>query len=213
MFGQSPALSSARHGFFCPQLEAWATLSRSSLSCWVITPSSSIWLAARPVHFTYAPWFFHGLSQGQVWSMLQPSASTGAPAAVPRPASASSATPSPTASGSNTHTSPTPPPSPDAGKRELIGRGRALFKSRDCVDCHTPPTFTSDSTFHVGLVDERNRRLFNPPSLRGVSQRDRLFHDGRAESLEDVLLRFRHQLDAPLSKKEAAALLEYLRSL
>ncbi len=105
------------------------------------------------------------------------------------------------------------PPSPYAGKRELIHRGRALFKSRDCVDCHSAPTFTSDATFHVGLADERNRRFFNPPSLHGVNQRDRLFHDGRAASLEDVLLSFRHQLDAPLSKEEVAALLEYLRSL
>ena len=105
------------------------------------------------------------------------------------------------------------PQSPYRENRELIGRGRAVFRSRECMKCHTSPTFTSTGTFDVGLADERNRRSFNPPSLRGVSQRDRFFHDGRASSLEDVLLRFRHQLDEPLSSEQFAALLAFLRSL
>ena len=105
------------------------------------------------------------------------------------------------------------PQSPFREHRELISDGRKVFESRNCANCHTSPTFTSKGTFDVGLTDERNRRFFNPPALLGVSQRDRFFHDGRASSLEDVLLRFRHKLGKPLSKEESASLLAYLRSL
>jgi len=105
------------------------------------------------------------------------------------------------------------PSSPFRGKRDLISRGKALFESRGCVECHTGPTLTSAGTFNVGLTDQRDRKLFNPPSLRAISQRGRFFHDARTDRLADVLVRDRHQLDEALSETESAALLSYLRSL
>lgn len=107
---------------------------------------------------------------------------------------------------------PAPPPT-HRQTVEQVRRGRDVFKSRGCVRCHTLPTLTATETFDVGLSDERGRRTFNPPSLHGVSQRDRLFHDGRAAGLKDVILRFRHQLDKPLSEEESESLLAFLRSL
>ncbi|HND53507.1 MAG TPA: hypothetical protein PLV92_13955, partial [Pirellulaceae bacterium] len=66
--------------------------------------------------------------------------------------------------------------------------------------------------FDVGLADERGERRFNPPSLLGVSQRDALFHDGRARSLEEVVGKFKHaEIDVPESDRPA--LLAFLRSL
>ena len=66
----------------------------------------------------------------------------------------------------------------------------------------------------MGLVDENGRRKFNPPSLRGLGQRDRFFHDGRANRVEDVVLQARHQLGTEkLSASEAAALIAFLKSL
>ncbi|MFP6667562.1 MAG: cytochrome c peroxidase [Pirellulales bacterium] len=106
-----------------------------------------------------------------------------------------------------------PPPAPPPKNRDAVHRGRVVFRSHGCEDCHKSPLFTSKRTFDVGLADERKRRSFNPPSLRGVSQRARFFHDGRASSLEDVLLLVRHKLAEPLSEDESAALLAYLRSL
>lgn len=106
-----------------------------------------------------------------------------------------------------------PPPSPHREDSKSIVRGRAVFNSRGCADCHAAPTFTASDTFDVNLTDERDRSSFNPPSLRGVSQRQRFFHDGRASSLKDVLVRFRHMLNEPLSEEDEAALLAYLRSL
>lgn len=106
-----------------------------------------------------------------------------------------------------------PPPSPQLARENMVHHGRTVFNSRGCSDCHSAPTFTSSDVFDVSLTDERNRSRFNPPSLRGVSQRQRFFHDGRASSLKGVFIRFRHMLDEPLSKEDEAALLAYLRSL
>ena len=50
-------------------------------------------------------------------------------------------------------------------------------------------------------------------SPRGeVSQRDSLFHDARAKTLEDVLDQG-HFTQTPLSREEQAALLRFLKSL
>ncbi|MEO1994427.1 MAG: YVTN family beta-propeller domain-containing protein, partial [Planctomycetaceae bacterium] len=76
------------------------------------------------------------------------------------------------------------------------------------------PLYTSAESVDVGLVDENGRRRFNPPSLRGLGQRDHFFHDGRVNRIEDVVLQTRHQLGAEhLSADEAAALIAFLKSL
>ena len=91
--------------------------------------------------------------------------------------------------------------------------GRQLFSELDCQRCHLPPAYTSPGVFDVGLADESGHHEFNPPSLRGLSQRDRYFHDNRAEGLADVFLRFHHELPRKLSDDEIAELLAFLRSL
>ncbi len=110
-------------------------------------------------------------------------------------------------------TSLDPPPPAGSAPKELIHEGQGVFKAQGCVNCHAPPAFTTPVTVDVSLLDEHKRSRFNPPSLRGVSQRQRYFHDGRANRLEDVLLKVRHQLDEPLGKHDAQALLAFLRSL
>lgn len=111
---------------------------------------------------------------------------------------------------------PAPPLMPatdDLADREMLAHGRRVFESAGCARCHIPPlTYTSDSTYDVGIHDEAGLKLFNPPSLRGVSQRDRLFHDSRAKSLDDVLDQG-HFTQADLSADERSALLRFLKSL
>ena len=94
-----------------------------------------------------------------------------------------------------------------------IGRGRELFESRNCSACHVPDVYTSDGAYNVKLSDERGEREFNPPSLRGVSQRDRLFHDNRSGGLTEVFARFRHGLDEPLADQQIGDLVDFLNSL
>jgi mono/diheme cytochrome c family protein len=96
---------------------------------------------------------------------------------------------------------------------EAYKRGKKIFAREKCASCHTPPTYTSAKTYDVGLRDEAGEKLFNPPSLRGLSQAGPYFHDNRAFSLDDVFTRFRHELTGTLSRQELSDLLHFLRSL
>jgi len=76
--------------------------------------------------------------------------------------------------------------------------GYKLFNQRaQCASCHTPPLYT-DLTFHRlgliaspdegrGLVDPTQAGGFKTPTLRSVSERAPLFHDGSAATLEDAI--------------------------
>lgn len=98
--------------------------------------------------------------------------------------------------------------------RAAVARGRAIFERNQCVSCHVPPlTYTTQGAFDVGMEDRQGNRKFNPPSLRGVSQRYSLFHDNRAASLEEAFRVHGHQLREPLSEQELADLVRFLRSL
>lgn len=110
-----------------------------------------------------------------------------------------------------------PAPSLAAARDEAdpvaIAAGQAIFQAQGCANCHQPGKYTSTETYNVGLTDKLGNQQFNPPSLRGVSQRDGLFHDNRAASLEEVLVKFQHQLPEPLPEDELQQLLAFLRSL
>ncbi len=92
-------------------------------------------------------------------------------------------------------------------------RGREVFQSRRCDVCHTPPEYTSTARFDVGLTDEVGNRQFNPPSLRGVSRREPLLHDGRASTLKDLFERDRHPRESVLTTQEIHDLVAFLRTL
>lgn len=110
-----------------------------------------------------------------------------------------------------------PPPSLAEARstrdRDAIERGRTVFTRQGCASCHTPPTYTSPDVYDVGIHDKRGTTEFNPPSLRGLSQRGPYFHDNRAGRLEDVFTKHRHGLDGELSRKELDDLLAFLRDL
>jgi hypothetical protein len=111
----------------------------------------------------------------------------------------------------------TPPPPIDEmrGNRDsqLVAEGKLLFTNMGCAECHVPSRYTSPESYDVGFVDEKGNREFNPPSLRGVSQRGPFFHDNRAKTLDDVIGTHQHQLDEPLSEPDVKRLLAFLRSL
>lgn len=101
----------------------------------------------------------------------------------------------------------------DEPQQAAVERGRALFRGRGCDRCHVPPTYTSPHAYDVGLKDELGQSRFNPPSLRGVGQRRALFHDGRAKSLNDVFVVYRHPSNAKMSIQEVNDLVAFLRSI
>jgi cytochrome c peroxidase len=105
-------------------------------------------------------------------------------------------------------------PSPSSAvAREGSDRGAGLFRSKKCTNCHAGDAKTADGVRDVGLADETGHREFNPPSLRGVVQRTRFLHDGRAGSLEAVLSEYRHPPGTSLADSEIREILAYLRSL
>jgi YVTN family beta-propeller protein len=111
----------------------------------------------------------------------------------------------------------TPPPGVDAARGvidpEAVARGRTVFAENRCGRCHSPPDFTSQDTYDVGLSDEGGLRRYNPPSLLGVSQRGRYLHDGRARNLREVFEAHRHPDDEPPGAEDLPDLIAFLRSL
>jgi YVTN family beta-propeller protein len=109
------------------------------------------------------------------------------------------------------------PPSPrfwkSATNDDAVARGGEVFRSRKCASCHEPPEYTTPRKYDVGLVDEVGNREFNPPSLRAVSRRDALLHDGRAHSLREVFARERHPRGLELSPREIDDLVAFLGTL
>ncbi len=110
------------------------------------------------------------------------------------------------------------PPSLAAARGEqnqsLATTGRTLFAELGCAECHREPTYTTPALRIVGVQDELGESAFNPPSLIGVSQRDRFFHDGRYASLSEVFAGPEgHQLSRQLSRAEMQALMAFLRTL
>lgn len=94
-----------------------------------------------------------------------------------------------------------------------IERGRVVFRQQECARCHRPPFYTSPSTYDVGLSDEKGAKQFNPPSLRGLSQRGPYFHDNRAGQLKDVFVDYGHGLNDELKEEQLTDLLAFLNSL
>jgi YVTN family beta-propeller protein len=110
------------------------------------------------------------------------------------------------------------PPSPvltgeSGDDSAAVVRGRAVFDTRKCATCHVPPEYTSTERYDVGLVDEVGNREFNPPSLRGVSRRETLLHDGRSRSLDEVFQKERHPRGLALTSQEIADLIAFLKTL
>lgn len=114
------------------------------------------------------------------------------------------------------HTLKPPPPlmPPVQGAdAEQVARGEQVFRRQGCAACHVPPlTYTSDTVYDVGMIDEAGLNKFNPPTLRGVSHRRRFFHDQRAGSLREVLIEHDHMAQG-LSEDEIDDLIRFLMSL
>jgi cytochrome c peroxidase len=114
------------------------------------------------------------------------------------------------------------PPNPYIGPGGALSpaaeRGKAIFHGKArCARCHKGENYTSESNYDVKLEpDGSPYRLWNPPSLRGLWDRGPYLHDGRAQSLEDLLQKH-HSSEklggAVLSPEERKDLIAFLESL
>jgi hypothetical protein len=96
---------------------------------------------------------------------------------------------------------------------DVLAAARIGFEAAGCQNCHAGTGLTSNDTYDVGIHDEQGETLFNPPSLRGVSQRAPYFHDGRAATLAEVLKTSHHNSEMELSEKQIEQLQLLLESL
>ncbi|MGF1580790.1 MAG: cytochrome c peroxidase [Gemmataceae bacterium] len=117
-----------------------------------------------------------------------------------------------------------PPPNPyrkrDGSLTPKAERGKKVFHSAKagCRRCHRGPFFTDGRIHDVGTGSPTDvYRGYNTPSLIGAYSRMLYLHDGRAESLEDVLQKH-HKPErvtgmGALTKDELNDLIAYVKSL
>lgn len=116
------------------------------------------------------------------------------------------------------------PPQAAAGSfdAEAAERGEALFEgAAECSTCHIGASFTDAPLLHdaeeIGAETNEARRSktgkYRTTPLRGVASHPPFFHDGSAETLEDVVTHYDTVLELSLTAAEQADLLEYLKSL
>jgi YVTN family beta-propeller protein len=107
----------------------------------------------------------------------------------------------------------------DGGLSPSARRGEAVFRSgkASCASCHSGTEFTDGKRHDVGLNERGDvYQGHNPPSLRGVHDKDPYLHDGRARTLRDALTSDHAPENlggAAISAAELDDLIAYLQSL
>lgn len=116
-------------------------------------------------------------------------------------------------------------PAPPAGSFDeaAANRGRQIFEDEaDCARCHAGPRFTDaprslytpEEVGQEPLTAERSATgFYRTTPLRALWQHPPYFHDGSAETLEDVVEHYDSHFSLGLSDSQKEDLVEYLKSL
>lgn len=99
-------------------------------------------------------------------------------------------------------------------------RGEAVFRSPQaaCNSCHGGAELSDGKIHNVGLEEARDvYRGYNPPSLKGLYDKDPYLHDGRTSSLREALVKWHNPEEVTglgsLSETEIDDLIAYLKTL
>lgn len=104
-------------------------------------------------------------------------------------------------------------------------RGKALFAGKaNCASCHVPPLYTEPgSSLHtpeeIGIDDFQSSRSptkkYRTTPLRGLwsHQKGGFYHDGRFQSLDEVITHYDQNSKLGLTAQEKKDLAEFLKSL
>jgi hypothetical protein len=120
-----------------------------------------------------------------------------------------------------------PAPKPPEGTFDAAaaGRGKAVFDGQGkCANCHVPPTFTEPGrNLHRPAeictdsfqADRSPTGMYRTTPLKGLwtHMKGGFYHDGRFETLGDVVDHYDGCMDLGLSATQKADLVEYLKSL
>lgn len=120
---------------------------------------------------------------------------------------------------------PAPEPPEGSYDREAAGRGEALFSGKArCGSCHVPPLYTEPGhNLHapeeIGIdsfqADRSPTRAYRTAPLRGLwsHQKGGFYHDGRFETLADVVEHYDAFFGLGLTAEEKQDLVQHLLSL
>ena len=106
-----------------------------------------------------------------------------------------------------------------AEQQHLIDQGRVLFESQgtSCSTCHDAQRAFADAALHQVLSQpgSSQQQGFDTPSLRYVAGTAPYFHDGRYQTLDDVLTAPDHAMgqSTHLTRSDRAALVAYMETL
>ena len=120
-----------------------------------------------------------------------------------------------------------PAPKPPGGTYDqaAAGSGKELFTGKArCASCHTPPLYTEPgwslhSAKEIGIDDFQASRSpdqrYRTTPLRGLwsHQKGGFYHDGRFQTLNEVVEHYDQQFKLGLSVAEKQQLVEFLKSL
>ena len=108
------------------------------------------------------------------------------------------------------------PPNPTQLPEARLERGRRVFESQNCDECHAGAAGTNLQAHNIDTGDpalEARGLMFDTPSLRYLWLSAPYFHDGSAATLMDVfLMPGAHQLVQNVAFEDIAALVDYLLS-
>jgi len=118
------------------------------------------------------------------------------------------------------------PKAPDGSfDKAQAERGKVLFSGKaNCASCHVPPLYTEPgSSLHtpeeIGIDDFQSSRSptkkYRTTPLRGLwsHQKGGFYHDGRFQSLDEVIVHYDQHSKLGLTAQEKKDLAEFLKSL
>lgn len=108
-----------------------------------------------------------------------------------------------------------PMPSPylkDGQMTDLAKKGRQVFEKLKCDECHSGVYFT-DYKLHVIGEDVEFEKGWDTPTLIEVWRTAPYLFNGRATTLDEVFVKYKHGIDGKASQKDIDALVEYVNSL
>jgi hypothetical protein len=120
---------------------------------------------------------------------------------------------------------PAPKPPEGSFDKGQAALGKALFSGKaKCATCHVPDLYTEPgSSLHtpeeIGIDDFQSSRsptrMYRTTPLRGLwsHQKGGFYHDGRFQSLDEVVSHYDQHLKLQLSEQERKELVEFLKSL
>ena len=108
-----------------------------------------------------------------------------------------------------------PVPSPyliDGKLSDKAERGKTVFEKLNCGYCHSGIYFTDMKMHRIGQ-DIEFEEGWDTPTLVEIWRTAPYLFDGRAATLEDVFVTYKHGIDKKVSKEEIEDLVDYVNSL